>query len=345
MSTGRAAESGEAADHSQDAHKQYRHTPTPHNPPPRSFLPPLDRRLRVPGGKPPGTLPQRAPVRSAGVRRPSAPRRSPVRRGGSGVRAGRSRRPAVCCPEEAAAVASASERRRAISRPGVSAPAPDWTFSASSRRRCWPPRTGRRSWPERVVGSITHTAATRWRSYAVSRRWGWGSMPSGLAGSTQTCTAGCSPPPNSTCWTVWRPAARDELATAIFGAKEAFYKAQHPTTRSWVGFQDVDGPARGDPLGVRPRRPTWPRWCTGAGPSRSAGWCATGSRSRRCRFGRGVTLSDQSHRGRFTMARSPPTLAPRWRPLPPVTGRWSMPPSAALAAIGADGVSGLSGPG
>jgi len=32
---------------------------------------------------------------------------------------------------------------------------------------------------------------------------------------------------------------RDAAATAVFGAKEAFYKAQFPLTGAWVGFHDV----------------------------------------------------------------------------------------------------------
>lgn len=33
---------------------------------------------------------------------------------------------------------------------------------------------------------------------------------------------------------------RAVLATAMFGAKESFYKAQFPVSRSWVGFHDVE---------------------------------------------------------------------------------------------------------
>ena len=34
--------------------------------------------------------------------------------------------------------------------------------------------------------------------------------------------------------------ARDAASTLMFGAKEAFYKAQYPVTEAWVGFHDVE---------------------------------------------------------------------------------------------------------
>lgn len=44
---------------------------------------------------------------------------------------------------------------------------------------------------------------------------------------------------------------RSDVATTLFSAKEAFYKAQHPLTLSWVGFQDVTGVRSGDGLVLR----------------------------------------------------------------------------------------------
>ncbi len=59
---------------------------------------------------------------------------------------------------------------------------------------------------------------------------------------------------------------RPNVATTLFSAKEAFYKAQHPLTRSWVGFQDVTGMRSADGLVLRPatdldalQRLTWPQ--------------------------------------------------------------------------------------
>lgn len=39
---------------------------------------------------------------------------------------------------------------------------------------------------------------------------------------------------------------REQMATVIFSAKEAFYKCQHALTRSWLGFQDVTVDIAGD---------------------------------------------------------------------------------------------------
>jgi 4'-phosphopantetheinyl transferase EntD len=39
--------------------------------------------------------------------------------------------------------------------------------------------------------------------------------------------------------TALQPGPRAEAATAVFGAKEAFYKAQFALTGAWVGFHDV----------------------------------------------------------------------------------------------------------
>lgn len=45
---------------------------------------------------------------------------------------------------------------------------------------------------------------------------------------------------------------RAETATTLFSGKEAFYKAQHPLTGSWVGFKDVSGRTGADGLILDP---------------------------------------------------------------------------------------------
>lgn len=52
-------------------------------------------------------------------------------------------------------------------------------------------------------------------------------------------------------WLVALPAdERAVAATAVFGAKEALYKAQFPLTESWVGFHDVEARPVGERFSV-----------------------------------------------------------------------------------------------
>jgi 4'-phosphopantetheinyl transferase EntD len=56
------------------------------------------------------------------------------------------------------------------------------------------------------------------------------------------------------------PDARKTLATALFAAKEAFYKAQWPITREWLDFLDVEIVLNGQAFVVLPRsRRAWIR--------------------------------------------------------------------------------------
>ena len=190
-------------------------------------------------------------------------------------------------------------------------------------------------WPKGVVGSITHTADYALAVLAgedtvglgVDAEW-VGRVNADLYGRLFTAS-------ERDLLDALTPGSRDELATAIFGAKEAFYKAQHPTTRSWVGFQDV---------AARPTRSGWEfvpatdlaalgRWCWPV-PFR---WAArAGSPSPRVGSVRVVTLSDQLiaavHSG--TLATLVPSLA---SPVA-VDQRLIDAASASLAAIGADGM-------
>jgi 4'-phosphopantetheinyl transferase EntD len=56
------------------------------------------------------------------------------------------------------------------------------------------------------------------------------------------------------------PHARDTLATALFAAKEAFYKAQWPITGEWLDFLDIEVELNGHTFVVLPRsQKAWTR--------------------------------------------------------------------------------------
>lgn len=116
-------------------------------------------------------------------------------------------------------------------------------------------------WPAGTTGSISHTAGY---AVAVVRR-----TAPGPAGSRASAAGPAEPSapdpsrisigvdaeqlgrvgdhlysrlftPGEEAWLARLPGARrDAAATAVFGAKEAFYKAQFPLTSAWVGFHDV----------------------------------------------------------------------------------------------------------
>lgn len=123
-------------------------------------------------------------------------------------------------------------------------------------------------WPAGTAGSISHTAGY---AVAVVRRTTSG--PAGGPGPTDPTRISIGVDaeqlgrvgdhlysrlftPGEEAWLARLPAARrDAAATAVFGAKEAFYKAQFPFTSAWVGFHDVRshpvGNADGTHLGYR----------------------------------------------------------------------------------------------
>lgn len=94
-------------------------------------------------------------------------------------------------------------------------------------------------WPDGVVGSITHTEGF---AAAVVARDDGRLRPGIDAETTGRVDGGVARRIMSDAERarVADAADPDELATAVFGAKEAFYKAQWPLTRAWVGFLDVD---------------------------------------------------------------------------------------------------------
>jgi 4'-phosphopantetheinyl transferase EntD len=98
-------------------------------------------------------------------------------------------------------------------------------------------------WPEGVVGSMTHTgkfaAAVVWLSKT-------GQRPAGIGIDAEQCGRR-----NPAIWpTVFTapeieylnqqsPLARDQMATCLFSAKEAVYKAQFPLTRRFIEFEEI----------------------------------------------------------------------------------------------------------
>jgi 4'-phosphopantetheinyl transferase EntD len=110
-------------------------------------------------------------------------------------------------------------------------------------------------WPAGITGSITHTSgfcaavlaskghieslgidaeirtAVRrelWRQVITSDERAWlESLPEGQAG---------------------------EMASVLFGAKEAFFKCQYPLTRQWLGFGDVSVSIDGATFSIQPRK-------------------------------------------------------------------------------------------
>ena len=109
-------------------------------------------------------------------------------------------------------------------------------------------------WPDGVIGSISHTAdyciAVLARADGSGDGIGIDAERYGRVGdhlhrtiftTAERAWLGRLPGPE-----------RAETATTLFSGKEAFYKAQHPLTRSWVGFKDVSGRAGSDGLILDP---------------------------------------------------------------------------------------------
>lgn len=172
-------------------------------------------------------------------------------------------------PNEAAHVGHASDQRRGEFAAGrVCARAglrelgvdPDRPLVAAADRSP--------QWPEGIIGSISHTGA--YCVAVVARADG----SDGGLGVDAEQLGRVTDRLHRTIFTdgerAWldRLGARDRshAATMLFSAKEAFYKAQHPLTRSWVGFKDVAASHGTDGLLLRPagdlealRRLVWPQ--------------------------------------------------------------------------------------
>jgi 4'-phosphopantetheinyl transferase EntD len=96
-------------------------------------------------------------------------------------------------------------------------------------------------WPLGAVGSISHTEGVCAVAAALSSRAAGlgldleGDGPLGSDLESVICT------PTERRWLDrWSGERRGQMAKLVFSAKEAFYKCQHSTTRSYLDFLDVD---------------------------------------------------------------------------------------------------------
>jgi len=98
-------------------------------------------------------------------------------------------------------------------------------------------------WPDGIVGSIAHTGA-----FATAVVWvpSVGQRPAGIGIDAEHCGR-LDPTVWSTVFTApeiasleqENPLGRDLMATCMFSAKEAVYKAQFPLTRRFIEFDEV----------------------------------------------------------------------------------------------------------
>jgi len=115
-------------------------------------------------------------------------------------------------------------------------------------------------WPDGIVGSISHT--TGFCAVAVGR--GRDCRSIGLDVEVDLrVTAELYPQFLTSAEQTWLsgrpPDMADRLATLIFSAKEAFYKAQYPMTAEWLEFADIEIDLPAEPsnvgdIGVRSTR-------------------------------------------------------------------------------------------
>lgn len=153
--------------------------------------------------------------------------------------------PATLRPEEAAAVARAVDNRRnqfAAGRRCAHLALADVSPGLDDRSLL----VGRQrspAWPAGVRGSITHTdgyaaAAVRPTGRPADGT-GLGIDAEQLGRVTPNLWSRLFTRPERAWLARLAPPEREQAATAVFSAKEAFYKAQFPFTGAWVGFQDV----------------------------------------------------------------------------------------------------------
>jgi 4'-phosphopantetheinyl transferase EntD len=95
-------------------------------------------------------------------------------------------------------------------------------------------------WPDRMVGSITHTAGFCAAVVAERRHIGAVGLDSEVVGDVNAEIWQSICVPIETAWIASLPAAqRPAAVTLVFSAKEAFYKCQYPLVREFLGFHDV----------------------------------------------------------------------------------------------------------
>ncbi|CAO5237865.1 4'-phosphopantetheinyl transferase family protein [Frankia sp. AgKG'84/4] len=168
---------------------------------------------------------------------------------------------AVLFPEESALLAKAvDKRRREFTTARVCAHRALRTLGLPPAPILPGPR-GAPSWPDGVVGSITHCAG--YRAAAVAR-------------ASELCTIGIDAEPNEANpqgvtqeitvaaergWLAAHLAARPAVRwdRLLFSAKESVYKAWFPLAQRWLGFEDAElvidpGTA---PTGPAPTPPGW----------------------------------------------------------------------------------------
>lgn len=148
--------------------------------------------------------------------------------------------PAVLWPEEYAPLAKAIPKRlkefaagRACARAALrSLGYADVVLpSLEDRRPAWPPG---------VVGSITHTTGLCAAVVSSAARHGGLGIDAEVLGRVgehlykQVCT-----PPETEWLLSLDEASRSAMATLVFSAKEAFYKAQYTLTEQFLGFGDA----------------------------------------------------------------------------------------------------------
>jgi 4'-phosphopantetheinyl transferase EntD len=96
-------------------------------------------------------------------------------------------------------------------------------------------------WPERILGSITHTAGFCAAVVGERARFAALGLDTEIAGSVR---AELWPSIATAAEIGWieslSPAARASAATLVFSAKEAFYKCQYPHTQERLSFHDVE---------------------------------------------------------------------------------------------------------
>lgn len=94
-------------------------------------------------------------------------------------------------------------------------------------------------WPEGVIGSIAHAKGCCAAVVALDQ----GENSLGLdieeTGRVKESVWSYTFLPEEIEWLRLQSDESAKWASVIFGAKEAFYKAQYPLTHSWLGFQDV----------------------------------------------------------------------------------------------------------
>jgi 4'-phosphopantetheinyl transferase EntD len=175
-------------------------------------------------------------------------------------------------PDEARRISRATERRRQEFAAGrMCARAGLEALGLATDRPLGMAEDRSPIWAEDVTGSISHTAGYCVAVVApsptpASATVGLGIDAEQLGRVTENLHRIVFTP-DERAWLSELPTAeRADDATTLFSAKEAFYKAQHPLTRSWVGFQDVTAVRSATGLVLHPatdldalHRVTWPQ--------------------------------------------------------------------------------------